>query len=77
MQQSRFSDGTRKVTAVSEVVGLDEELNFELVPIYQFVRSGMGPKGEVQGGFKATGYLPTFLNDFIVKGLIPKGGPYL
>jgi pilus assembly protein CpaF len=77
VQQSRFSDGTRKVTAISELVGLDDEQNFELMPIYHFVRSGTGPKGEVQGGFKATGYLPSFLNDFIVKGLVPKGGPYL
>ncbi|MCC6901091.1 MAG: Flp pilus assembly complex ATPase component TadA [Polyangiaceae bacterium] len=77
VQQSRFSDGTRKVSAVSEVVGLDEELNFEIIPIYAFVRTGTGPKGEVLGDFKATGYLPSFLNEFIVKGLIPAGGPYL
>ena len=77
VQQSRFSDGTRKVAAISEVIGLDDELNFEIVPIYEFVRSGTGPKGEVQGNYRATGYLPTFLNEFIVKGLIPPGGPYL
>jgi pilus assembly protein CpaF len=77
VQQSRFSDGTRKVTAIAELVGLDDEQNFELRPIYQFVRTGTGPKGQVQGGFKATGYLPSFINDFILKGLIPKGGPYL
>ncbi len=77
VQQSRFSDGTRKVTSIAEVLGLDDELNFELVPIYEFVRSGTGPKGKVEGGFKATGYLPSFLNDFIVKGLVARGGPYL
>jgi pilus assembly protein CpaF len=77
VQQSRFSDGTRKVTAIAELVGLDDEQNFELMPIYQFVRTGTGPKGKVEGGFKATGYLPSFLNDFIVKGLVPAGGPYL
>ena len=77
VQQSRFSDGTRKVSAVSEVVGLDDELNFEIIPIYAFVRTGTGPKGEVLGDYKATGYLPSFLNEFIVKGLIPAGGPYL
>lgn len=77
VQQTRFSDGSRKVSAISEVVGLDEELNFELVPIFQFVRSGTGPKGEVLGAFRATGYLPSFLNEFIVKGLVPKTGPYL
>ncbi|MBX3131071.1 MAG: Flp pilus assembly complex ATPase component TadA [Polyangiaceae bacterium] len=77
VQQTRFSDGSRRVSAIAEVIGLDDDLNFELMPIYQFVRSGTGPKGEVQGKFKATGYLPTFLEDFIVKGLVPRGGPYL
>jgi pilus assembly protein CpaF len=77
VQQSRFADGTRKVSAISEVVGLDEDLNFEIVPIFQFVRSGTGAKGEVQGAFRATGYLPTFLYEFIVKGLVPKTGPFL
>jgi pilus assembly protein CpaF len=77
VQQTRFSDGSRRVAAISEVVGLDDDLNFEILPIYQFVRTGTGPKGEVLGDFKATGYLPSFLNDFIVKGLIPPGGPYL
>jgi pilus assembly protein CpaF len=77
VQQSRFSDGSRKVTAISELVGLDDEQNFELMPIYGFVRTGTGPKGKVEGSFKATGYLPSFLNDFIVKGLVPAGGPYL
>jgi pilus assembly protein CpaF len=77
VQQTRFSDGTRRVSAISEVIGLDDDLNFEIMPIYEFVRSGTGPKGEVLGAFKATGYLPSFLNEFIVKGLIQKGGPYL
>lgn len=77
VQQSRFSDGTRKVSAIAELTGLDDELNFEIIPIYQFVRSGTGPKGEVLGDYKATGYLPSFLNEFILKGLIPPGGPYL
>ncbi len=77
VQQTRFADGSRRVSGISEVIGLDDEMNFELLPIYQFVRTGTGPKGEVEGNFRATGYLPTFLNDFIVKGLVPKEGPYL
>jgi pilus assembly protein CpaF len=31
----------------------------------------------VKGDFRATGYLPTYLNDFIVMGLVKKGEPYL
>lgn len=77
VQQSRFSDGSRRVSAISEIIGLDDEMNFEIMPIFEFVRRGTGPNGEVLGDFKATGYLPSFLNDFIVKGLVPKTGPYL
>ncbi|MEZ4220815.1 MAG: ATPase, T2SS/T4P/T4SS family [Polyangiaceae bacterium] len=77
VQQSRFSDGARKVTSVAEVVGLGDDLTFELMPIFEFVRSGTGTKGEVLGRHQATGYLPSFLNEFIVKGLVPREGPYL
>ncbi|HYO97623.1 MAG TPA: CpaF/VirB11 family protein, partial [Polyangiaceae bacterium] len=77
VQQSRLSDGSRKITAVSEVCGLDHRGDFESRTIYRFVRSGTGPSGEVLGGFSATGYLPSFLNDFIVRGLIAPGEAYL
>jgi pilus assembly protein CpaF len=77
VQQSRFADGTRRVTAVSEVVGIDEEGQIELLPLFEFVRTGTGPKGEVLGSFRATGYLPSFLNDFIVMGLVRRGEAYM
>jgi pilus assembly protein CpaF len=77
VQQSRLSDGSRKVTAISEVVGIDDTGDVELVPIFEFVRSGTGAKGKVEGEFRATGFLPTFLNDFIVMGLIQPGEAYL
>jgi pilus assembly protein CpaF len=78
VQQSRLSDGSRKVTAISEVVGIDSETTeIELRPIFEFVRTGTGPKGQVIGDFRATGYLPSFLQTFIVMGLVKKGEPYL
>jgi pilus assembly protein CpaF len=78
VQQSRLSDGSRKVTAISEVTGIDRETNeIELRPIFEFVRTGTGPKGKVEGEFRATGYLPSFLTTFIVMGLVKKGEPYL
>ena len=78
VQQSRLSDGSRKVTAISEVVGIERDTSeIELRPIFQFVRTGTGPKGKVIGEFRATGYLPTFLNDFIVMGLVNRGESYL
>ena len=78
VQQSRLSDGSRKVTAIDEVIGIDEDTGeIELRPIFQFVRTGTGSKGEVEGEFRATGYLPSFLQTFIVMGLVKKGEAYL
>jgi pilus assembly protein CpaF len=78
VQQSRLSDGSRKVTAITEVIGIDRDSQeIELRPIFEFVRTGTGPKGEVEGEFRATGYLPSFLQTFIVMGLVKKGEPYL
>jgi pilus assembly protein CpaF len=77
VQQSRLSDGTRKVTAITEITGINDDGDIELVPIFQFVRTGTGAKGKVIGEFRPTGFLPTFLNDFIVMGLIKPGEAYL
>ncbi|MBX3263052.1 MAG: Flp pilus assembly complex ATPase component TadA [Labilithrix sp.] len=78
VQQSRLSDGSRKVTAISEVTGIDSDTTeIELRPIFEFIRTGTGPKGQVIGEYRATGYLPSFLQTFIVMGLVKKGEPYI
>lgn len=78
VQQSRLSDGSRKVTAISEVIGIDRETSeIEMRPIFEFIRTGTGDKGKVLGEFRATGYLPSFLPTFLVMGLVKKGEPYL
>jgi pilus assembly protein CpaF len=77
VQQSRFSDGTRKITMISEVAGMESDGTIELLPIFEFERSGTGPEGQVLGRFRSTGYLPSFLDEFIVMGLVKPGEPYL
>jgi pilus assembly protein CpaF len=77
VQQSRLPDGSRKVTTIAELSGLDASGEFVLRPIYEFSRTGIGPQGQVLGEFAATGYLPSFLNQFIVRGLVQPGEPYL
>ena len=73
LQQTRFSDGSRRVTAISEVVGLDVDGEIELYDIFAFHRTGTGEGGKVVGEFRASGYLPSFLDDFIAQGLIKDG----
>jgi pilus assembly protein CpaF len=78
VQQSRLSDGSRKIMAISEVTGLDRDTGeIGMRPIFEFVRTGTGPKNKVLGEHRATGYLPSYLNDFIVMGLVKKGEAYL
>ncbi|WP_394847230.1 Flp pilus assembly complex ATPase component TadA [Pendulispora brunnea] len=77
VQQTRFSDGSRRVSAISEVTGVGDEGTIEMRPIFEFIRTGTGPGGKVIGEFRATGYLPSYLNDFIVMGLVKRGEAYL
>ncbi|WP_394836884.1 Flp pilus assembly complex ATPase component TadA [Pendulispora rubella] len=77
VQQTRFSDGSRRVSAISEVTGVGDEGTIEMRPIFEFIRTGTGPNGKVIGEFRATGYLPSYLNDFIVMGLVKRGEAYL
>ncbi len=73
LQQSRFSDGSRRIASIAEVVGLDEDGEVELHEIFAFHRSGTGPKGEVLGEYRASGYLPSFIDEFIAQGLVKDG----
>jgi pilus assembly protein CpaF len=77
VQQSRLSDGSRKVTQICEVTGIDDDGTVALVPLFQFVRTGTGSDGKVLGEFRSTGFLPSYLNDLIVMGLIKPGEAYL
>ncbi len=73
IQQTRFSDGSRRITAISEVVGLGDDDEVELHDIFSFHRTGTGPGGKIIGEFRASGYLPSFLDEFIAQGLITDG----
>lgn len=77
VQQARFSDGSRKVTNISEVRGLDDNGQIQLTPIFEFVRTGLAEGGTVLGEFRPSGFLPSYLGDLLIMGLIEPGEPYL
>jgi pilus assembly protein CpaF len=77
VQVSRLSDGTRRVTQIAEVIGMDDDGTIDLRPIFELVRTGVDASGRVLADFRATGYLPTFLDQFIVMGFVKRGEPYL
>ncbi|HEX6835907.1 MAG TPA: CpaF family protein, partial [Polyangia bacterium] len=72
VQQQRFVDGTRKITAIAEVIGMDEDGIVHLEPIFEFHRTP-GERGKVTGEFRATGFMPSFINEFITMGLVTDG----
>lgn len=67
IQQSRMGDGTRKITNIVEVVGIEGE-NILLESIFEFKKTGMTPDGKILGHFKATGYIPHFYKELIESG---------
>jgi pilus assembly protein CpaF len=73
VQQSRLSDGSRRVTAISEVTGLDDDGEVELNEIYSFVRLSTLEGGKIVGEFRASGYLPSFVDELITSNVAPDG----
>jgi pilus assembly protein CpaF len=68
VQVSRLSDGTRKVTAISEITGMEQEV-ITLQDIFVFERTGLGPGGKVCGRFRATGIRPKASEHFAQSGI--------
>src|SRR5438128_4968608 len=57
IQVSRLADGSRKVTQITEITGMEGEV-ISLQDIFVFERDGLRPDGKVMGRFKATGVRP-------------------
>jgi len=56
---TRFPDGTRKVTQISEVAGMESEV-ITLTDIFHFQQSGTDQEGRPVGQFRPTGLRPMF-----------------
>ena len=59
VQVSRFSDGTRRLTHVTECVGMEGDL-ITMQDIFVFEKTGITENGRVTGRFRATGIRPKF-----------------
>jgi pilus assembly protein CpaF len=57
VQQTRLSDGTRKVTSISEITGMEGDI-ITMQEIFIFEKVGVNPEGKVIGRFRATGVRP-------------------
>lgn len=68
VQVTRFSDGTRRVSSISEIVGM-EQSTITLQEIFRFERTGIGEGGRVLGHFRPTGIRPKALEQFAGAGI--------
>jgi pilus assembly protein CpaF len=59
IQQTRLKDGSRKVTAITEVVGMEGD-TVVLTDIFKFEQTGVGENNKILGELKATGIRPLF-----------------
>ncbi|HSJ29830.1 MAG TPA: ATPase, T2SS/T4P/T4SS family [Longimicrobiales bacterium] len=68
VQMSRLTDGTRRVTSIVEVTGMEEDV-IQTQEIYRFAKKGISAEGEVIGKFEATGIRPHFTERLKVAGI--------
>ncbi|MCE9641554.1 MAG: Flp pilus assembly complex ATPase component TadA [Betaproteobacteria bacterium] len=68
VQQSRFPDGSRKVTHITEVTGMEGDI-VQLQDIFLFKQDGYDANGKVKGRFVATGNIPDFCQDLAARGI--------
>jgi pilus assembly protein CpaF len=68
IQANRLSDGTRKVTKISEVVGMEGEV-VQLQDVFEFVQTGVNTDGQVQGHFRAGGIRSRYFERMIAHGV--------
>ncbi len=69
VQCSRMSDGTRKVTSISEITGMEEN-TICMQEIFAFTKKGIGADGKVIGIFQPTRIRPRFLDALRVSGIV-------
>ncbi|MGZ4835710.1 MAG: CpaF family protein, partial [Terriglobales bacterium] len=68
VQVSRFSDGTRRITHVTECVGMEGDL-ITMQDIFVFEKTGITENGRVTGRFRATGIRPKFYEKLLSAGI--------
>ncbi len=68
VQQSRFPDGSRRITAINEITGMETGV-IQMQEIFLYKQEGYDENGRVKGHFKATGRVPEFYEDMRDRGL--------
>jgi pilus assembly protein CpaF len=73
VQTARMSDGTRRVTHISELTGAYSDV-ISMQDLFVFEKEGLGPNGKVMGRFRSTGIVPKFSERLKAAGIpLPTG----
>ena len=67
VQVSRLADGSRRVTSITELTGMEGEI-ITMQEIFRYHRRGIASDGTVIGGFESTGVRPTFVERLRLAG---------
>jgi pilus assembly protein CpaF len=68
VQVSRFNDGTRRITHITEITGMEEDV-VSMQDVFVFDKQGVGPDGKVLGKFLATGIRPKCAEKLAASGI--------
>ena len=68
VHQSRLKDGTRKVTAITEISGMEGDM-VTMTDLFKLEQTGIGEDGKVLGELKPTGFRPMFMNRLEIAGI--------
>jgi pilus assembly protein CpaF len=68
VQVARLTDGSRKITNISSVQGIEGD-RVLLEDVFAFVQTGYDSEGRVEGHFAATGYVPPFVQEMQERGI--------
>ncbi len=68
IQANRLQGGPRRVTAITEVVGMEQDTVI-LQDIYRYVQKGIGEDGKAFGHFECTGVRPSFMEKLEAAGV--------
>jgi pilus assembly protein CpaF len=68
VQVSRFNDGTRRVTHITEITGMEDEV-VSMQDVFLFDKQGVSPEGKVLGTFVATGIRPKCADKLAASGI--------
>lgn len=69
VQAKRLHDGSRKLSHISEVIGVDEHGRYTTQDLFKFVQTGIEPDGKILGQMMPCNVLPTFYEEFEVNGI--------